>query len=202
MWAITFPDEKEFTDEIPESFINLSKPTEREPEGKTEKINQGSAIISSGMLGWLGQNIEKYFSGFELGIISCKTPWNDFAVIPEHWDLVYALSQEMPEALEIKKITIAKDSSFLIGGLKKFFYAFATLPSQDPSKFSNPKTLPIIRLKQLTGGNYWGLPSQTGVQSIKEIFEKNFLSSIENGHLANLKKELSKLKTDYSYFGI
>ena len=104
--------------------------------------------------------------------------------------------------LEIKKITIGKDSTISIVGLKKFFYAFATLPSQEPRKFSNPKTLPIIRLKQLTGGNYWGLPSQTGVQSIKEIFEKNFSSSIGNDHLAHLKKELSKLKTDYNYFKI
>ena len=187
LWAITFPKKKEFTDEIPASFENKTKQ-------KTQALRQDTKTISKSMMDYLDQITVEYFKEFELGIISCKTPWNDFAVIPEHWDLVYTLAKEMPEALSKKKISIGKDSTYSIADLKKFFYAFATLPSQEPIKFSNPKTLPIIRLKQLSGGNYWGLPSQTGVQSVKEIFKKNFLSSVGTEHLQKLEQELKNLK--------
>jgi len=194
LFAITFPDRAEFVKEIPESFKNET--------GKEEKIKKETKTISPSVKNYLEQTVARHFTEFELGIISCKLPWNDFAVIPEHWDLVYELSIEMPEALGIKKITIGMDSDHGLNELNKFFYAFATMPSQKPSKFDSPKTLPIIRLKQLSGGNYWGLPTQVGVKSIKEIFVTNFSSSIGDDHLAHLKKELSKLKTDYNYFKI
>ena len=101
-------------------------------------------------------------------------------------------------------MTIGIDSSYSISNLQYFFYAFATLPSQNPEEFSNVKILPIVRLKQLSGGNYWGRPTQSGVNSIKDIFEKNFSTSVgtKEQHLVKLEKELTKLSTDYSYFKI
>ena len=143
--------------------------------------------------------VDEHFKDFELGVISCKTPWNDFSVIPQHWNMVYNLAINNPDALEMKIGINGCD----ITVLKKFFYAFATLPSQkDLSKFT-PDVLPVIRTKKLSGGVFWGLPSKENVaQSMKEIFKKNFSSSIGDGIESNLKKELPKLETDYSYFGI
>jgi len=142
--------------------------------------------------------VDEHFKDFELGVISCKTPWNDFTVIPQHWNMVYNLAINNPDALEMK-IGI---NGWNITDLKKFFYAFATLPSQNPEIIKSTG-LPVVRLKKLSGGNFWGLPSKENVaQSMKEIFKKNFSSSIGDGIESNLKKELPKLKTDYSYFGI
>ena len=142
--------------------------------------------------------VDEHFKDFELGVISCKTPWNDFSVIPQHWNMVYNLAINNPDALEMK-IGI---NDWDVTVLKKFFYAFATLPSQKPEIIKST-SLPVVRLEKLSGGNFWGLPSKKGIaKSMKEIFKKNFSSSIGDGIESNLKKELPKLKTDYSYFGI
>ena len=148
------------------------------------------------------QTLEKlvgeHFKDFELGVISCKTPWNDFSVIPQHWNMVYNLAINNPDALEMK-IGI---NDWDVTVLKKFFYAFATLPSQKPEIIKST-SLPVVRLKKLSGGNFWGLSSKKDIaKSMKEIFKKNFSSSIGDGIESNLKKELPKLETDYSYFGI
>ena len=142
--------------------------------------------------------VDEHFKDFELGVISCKTPWNDFSVIPQHWNMVYNLAINDPDALEMK-IGI---NDWDVTVLKKFFYAFATLPSQKPEIIKST-SLPVVRLEKLSGGNFWGLPSKKDIaKSMKEIFKKNFSSSIGDGIESNLKKELPKLKTDYSYFGI
>ena len=142
--------------------------------------------------------VGEHFKDFELGVISCKTPWNDFSVIPQHWNMVYNLAINNPDALEMK-IGI---NDWDVTVLKKFFYAFATLPSQNPEIIKST-SLPVVRLEKLSGGNFWGLPSKKGIaKSMKEIFKKNFSSSIGDGIESNLKKELPKLKTDYDYFDI
>ena len=85
--------------------------------------------------------------------------------------------------------------------LKKFYYAFATLPSQNPDIIKSDG-LPVLRLMNLSGGTFWGLPSKEKIaQSMKEFFEKN-LSNIGTNCLTNLEKELPKLSTDYNYFKI
>ena len=142
--------------------------------------------------------VDEHFKDFELGVISCKTPWNDFSVIPQHWNMVYNLAINNPDALEMK-IGI---NDWDVTVLKKFFYAFATLPSQKPEIIKSIG-LPVVRLEKLSGGNFWGLPSKKGIaKSMKEIFKKNFSSSIGDGIESNLKKKLPKLETDYTYFGI
>ena len=142
--------------------------------------------------------VDEHFKDFELGVISCKTPWNDFSVIPQHWNMVYNLAINSPDALEMK--VGINDCDIRV--LKKFFYAFATLPSQKPEIIKST-SLPVVRLEKLSGGNFWGLSSKKGIaKSMKEIFKKNFSSSIGDGIESNLKKELPKLKTDYDYFDI
>ena len=141
--------------------------------------------------------IDTHFSYFELGIISCKTPWNDFSVQPQHWNLVYRLTMEHHDVLD----EVIGTDSYKIKNLKKFYYAFATLPSQNPDIIKSDG-LPVLRLMNLSGGTFWGLPSkEKTAQSMKEFFEKN-LSNIGNNCLTNLEKELPKLSTDYNYFKI
>ena len=141
--------------------------------------------------------VDTHFGDFELGIISCKTPWNDFSVIPKHWNLVYRLTLEHPDVLDEQ---IGTDT-FNIRNLKKFYYAFATLPSQKPDIIKSDG-LPVLRLMDLSGGTYWGLPSKEGIaKSMKEFFEKN-ISHMKDEDLSNLEKELPKLSTHYPYFNL
>ena len=167
--ALTFPNNADFTSAV-------------------DKISKKS----------LEKLADKHFKDFELGIVSCKTPWNDFSVIPQYWNLIYRLTKDYPDALDVQ-IGVNNRN---ITDFKKFFYAFATLPSQNPEIIKSTG-LPVVRLKKLSGGNFWGLPSKKDIaKSMKEIFKKNFSSSIGDGIESNLKKELPKLETDYSYFGI
>jgi hypothetical protein len=209
--AITFPDDADFTGEIPDSFeVDDKKIKMLRDKGSKGYVRLGS-LVKTVFTKFLFRLVDNHFKDFEMGIVSCKTPWNDFAVIPQHWDFVYSLSETHPEALASKGFSIGT-KGYSINNLSNFFYAFVALPSQDvvtkpdqewSVKGIKSNGMPVVRLRRLSGGNFWGLPSKNDVaESMKEIFEKNFYSSIGNGIESNLKKELPKLKTDYSYFRI
>ncbi len=169
--CLTFPDKKVFTEDV-----------EKVKKSELEKL-----VIDN-------------FNSFELGVISCKTPWNDFSVIPQHWDLVYSLAIDNNDALKSKGIKIGIKGKH-ITDFKKFFYAFVTLPSQDPKKIK-AKGMPVVRLRQLSGGNYWCLPNKSNyAKSIKEIFQ-NFSSVTgnRNEHLIKIQEIIPKLSNEYSYF--
>lgn len=58
-------------------------------------------------------------------------------------------------------------------------------------------------MKNLSGGNYWGKPSQTGVaNSLKEIFARVFSSSCDSGVRLNLTNTISQIESKYRYFNI
>lgn len=193
--VITFPNKKEFTDKIPNSFSN-------EGEDKTFTITNNKGEISpTQFFLYLNKLTNIFFEQFELGIISCKTPWNDFAVIPQYWDLVYSLHLEHPDALKSKGFSMGING-YKIDDLKNFFYAFVTLPSQDPNILKS-NGMPIVRLRKLSGGNYWGLPSKSDVaESMKYFFEKNLQDSINGNVIECIDKNISKISTDYKYFKI
>ena len=172
--SITFPDNEEFTKHIPK-LLSLKE---------HEKL------------------VNKHFKEFEMGIISCKTPWNDFSIMPQHWDLIYFLAINHPDVLRSKKMMIGINE-FSITQLKDFFYTFVALPSQQPEEL-HAKKLEVVRLRTLSGGNFWGLETNSFAKSMKEIFPRIFSSSIgtREQHIKNLEKELPKLSTDYNYFKI
>ena len=63
--------------------------------------------------------------------------------------------------------------------------------------------MPVKRVQNISGGNYWGLESQNGVcNSIKEIFNKNFSEGKNKSLREDLKVGLDKLDLDYSYFDL
>ena len=99
--------------------------------------------------------------------IQCKTNWNDNAQIPMLWNLVYS------PKFHHDSVSIGLNK-FHIANLAMFRYAFITVPTQKIlSKFS-PSSLPVLRVKTLSGGVYWGRPTKNAVcSSIKEIFGKH-----------------------------
>lgn len=99
--------------------------------------------------------------------IQCKTNWNDNAQIPMLWNLVYSPN------FHHDSVSIGVNK-FNIANLAMFRYAFVTVPTQkNLSKFS-PSSIPVLRVKTLSGGAYWGRPTKKAVcSSIKEIFGKH-----------------------------
>jgi hypothetical protein len=140
--------------------------------------------------------IESKFIETELGIIQCKTNWNDNAQIPMLWDLIYASSGFSTNAR-------VGSNGFSHTKLSKFTYSFVTVPTVKPEKFK-PTSTSVMRVKNLSGGNYWGLPSQKGIASnIFNIIQNNFStshSSYPNGWHKDISNEISKMLKNQNYF--
>jgi hypothetical protein len=112
-----------------------------------------------------------------ISVVQCKTNWNDNSQIPMLWDLIYNSS-----SFRVPNVTVGQEgvspSSFM-----KFTYAFVTVPTSR-GDFTSTK-LPVLRVRGLTGGNFWGHPTSSGVaRSIKEFFTANFAASF-NGTVKN-----------------
>jgi len=171
--AITFPKRKEYTKDI---------------QKKEESPKEMKKLMDT--------LADPHFAEFEVGIIQCKTGWNDNAQIPMLWDMVYHA-----KGFGTKNISVGKNN-YDIHSLKKFSYSFVTVPIHEASKIKKNST-PVNRVYNISGGNYWGLPSQSGVcSSLKEIFNKNFSGGKNESIRADLSKELKKINTVYSYFDL
>lgn len=132
------------------------------------------------------------FNKFSLGIVQCKTNWNDNAQIPMLWDMLYSA-----DTFHNKKISIGT-TEFRIRALKSFSYSFVTVPTSR-GKY-NPDSLCVLRVNNISGGNYWGQPTKAGVaMSLKEIFNRNFGTSTDD-FLANANETCLKLDDELSYF--
>lgn len=79
--AIVFPNRNEFQNDISALELRNSKgvliPTYK---GTGEKLNYNEIMDHLGA---------QYFKEFEMGVIQCKTTWNDNSQIPMLWGLVY-----------------------------------------------------------------------------------------------------------------
>lgn len=183
--VVIFPDE----DEVWEDVENLSF-TNTDGEQIEPFTRYGNLRYKE-----LGNAIgRKYFDDFELGIIQCKTNWNDNAQIPMLWNMVY-----QSEDFEDNQITIGRNN-FTIKDLENFSYSFVTVPTVDLDKFS-PTSVAVQRVRNLSGGNYWGNPSGDGIaRNIKEIFNNNFSNAFDPNLRRSLEQEIDNIETTYDYF--
>lgn len=119
---------------------------------------------------------------FSLHNIQCKTNWNDNAQIPMLWDMIYRFS-----GVKQRNVRIG-NNGFDLNDLANFTYSFVTAPSQ--TKDIKPNSMPVRRVDALSGGNFWGKPSQSGVaQSLSEIFKQVFGRAFDRdirSHIAQL----------------
>jgi len=180
--AIVFPTTSDFSEDINDLSIT-GQSGQTIPNLVRGRFNYGRVI---------DRLVELNFPNIELCIIQCKTNWNDIVQIPMLWDMVYA-SHGIPH----RNITIGS-TGYSITGLRRFAYAFVTVPtSRGPFAATSIK---VQRVRNLSGGNYWGQTTSSGVaQSLKEIFTSNFASI---NIRTNLRRELSNLNTTHSYFQI
>jgi len=105
--------------------------------------------------------------GTELSVIQCKTNWNDNAQIPMLWDLIYSSNSFRMANVSVGNNGISPTS------FKRFTYSFVTVPtSRGPF---NSNSLAVLRVKNMSGGNYWGRVSKSGVaRSVSEFFTANY----------------------------
>ncbi|MBL0387277.1 hypothetical protein JJB07_11505 [Tumebacillus sp. ITR2] len=186
--AITFPDRQEYS--IDKDLINvLDVEGQLVPTitGKSKKKYNYNKVINS--------LLEKHLSECEIGIIQCKTNWNDNSQIPMLWDMIYA-------SKGFKNNINVGTEGFSIHQVKKFTYSFVTVPTNNHSNFKETST-PVKRVQNISGGNYWGRASKASVVlSIKEIFNKNFTSGSSTGLRDRLRNELQFLGNKYEYFSV
>lgn len=136
------------------------------------------------------------FDNYEIGVIQCKTNWNDNAQIPMLWDMIYSAN-----GFRGRNITIGRDG-FNIHDTNNFTYSFVTVPSNQRANY-NSDSVAVKRVTNLSGGNYWGKPTEQHVaRSIKEIFTNNFQAGYPNNIRTEIRNALGQLSGNLSYFDI
>ena len=132
---------------------------------------------------YLNEHLNSRLQLTDLVVLQCKTNWNDNAQIPMLWDLIYNSDSRLTNV------------SVGVNGLsprsfRKFKYSFATVPSNKIEKIK-PKGVNVLRVKNLTGGNYWGRRSVSDIAaSIKEFPSRHFPSMFVGGVANHISKKL------------
>jgi hypothetical protein len=138
------------------------------------------------------------FHKFEIGIIQCKTNWNDNAQVPMLWDMIYSAG-----GFRGRNITIGRNG-YNIQNAQSFTYSFVTVPSNQKTVYK-PNGVAVKRVTNLSGGNYWGQPTlQNVAKSLKEIFTNNFLSGSRTTLRTDIRAAIPHLTENnpLSYFGL
>ena len=146
-----------------------------------EKFKGSSAVDLND---FITQNIKN----INLWIIQCKTNWNDNSQVPMLWDLVYS-------SRTTRSNVSVGNNGFSPASLGDFRYAFVTCPTQkDLSRFKH-NSIHVLRVKNLTGGNFWGTHTKPDIaRSIKELpptVYKDFLGGVSSHIENNIEKDSS-----------
>lgn len=184
---VIFPDRPEFTKDKKKIKV-------RNDNGKKMPVFKSGKFIHKSIMDRLAH---LYINEFEIGIIQCKTNWKDNAQIPMLWNMIYSVEQ-------FKKGTNIKiGNNFYSIDQLKFSYAFVTVPTNKLSEL-NHNTMAVQRVRNLSGGNYWGHVSKNGVaSSIKEIFNNNYKNAFYPNQMETLKDAIELIKNkEITYFDI
>jgi hypothetical protein len=123
-----------------------------------------------------------------VGVVQCKTNWNDNAQIPMLWNIVYSAQN-----LQVQNVVVGSNG-YSPSSFGQFSYAFMTVPTNtEKDGKDNYKTTStaVVRVQGMTGGNYWGNPSSNGIaDSIAEYFGRNFNHVFEGGVQNHIAKTL------------
>lgn len=185
--AITFPD-------LPEYSIDKDDIRIRDMNGNSV-LTRKTTRSAYNLLPVLDALCARDFGNIEIHIIQCKTNWNDNAQIPMLWDAVYSATTFR------NGITIGLDG-FSITDCARFTYSFVTVPTVKLEKIK-ADSVAVLRVRNLSGGNYWGLSSHIGIaNSVKEMLERNLKTGHIASHLVTIRAAIPELKTVYKYFNL
>lgn len=183
--AITFPDKAEYT-------MNKDDISVMNEDGQLVDLYTRNKY---NFLDVLNALVARDFSEIEIHIIQCKTNWNDNAQIPMLWDMIYSSTAFKAN------ITIGREG-YNMNNARLFSYAFATVPTVKPEKITR-SSVAVSRVRNLSGGNYWGKASEDGIaSSIKEMLNRNLATGASINHLSSLTNAIPELTANgiYSYF--
>lgn len=185
--AITFPDSDEYKCDKENIVISDSN-------GKLVKTHK-STRSKYNHLEIIDALCNRDFSDIEVHIIQCKTNWNDNAQVPMLWDAVYS-------ATNFRSGVTVGLNGYSIADIRRFTYSFATVPTVRLEKIKKDSVC-VLRVMYLSGGNYWGLPTEVGVaNSIKEMLNRNLKTGHSDSHITTIKRALTEIGTTYSYFNL
>ena len=123
-----------------------------------------------------------------VGVVQCKTNWNDNAQIPMLWNIVYAAQN-----LQVQNVVVGSNG-YSPASFGRFSYAFMTVPTnteKDGKDNYKSTSTAVVRVQGMTGGNYWGNPSVNGVaDSVAEYFGRNFGHVFDGGVQHHIAKSL------------
>ena len=122
--------------------------------------------------------------------LQCKTNWNDSAQIPMLWDMVYNSTSKLPH------VSVGRNG-FNPQSYLNFKYAFVTVPTQKRPIKSD--SVAVARVKNITGGNYWGKETKKDVALCINELPGRFYSKYFSG---GVKNHLDKLCLDPNYLKI
>lgn len=141
-----------------------------------EKLSTGTLKIKD-----LNEIIMSNTQTCSVAIVQCKTNWNENAQIPMLWDLIY---RSLP-FVNVASIQLGRNGvnprSFKDSSIK---YAFMTVPTNKNVTYK-AGGVPVTRVLGLSGGNYWGKPTEQGVATgfadfLNNNFGAHFQGSIQN----------------------
>jgi len=117
--------------------------------------------------------------------LQCKTNWNDNAQVPMLWDMIYNSDSRLPN-ISVGTNGVSPKS------VGTFRYGFVTVPTVKVEKIKST-SLSVLRVKNMTGGNYWGHVSRSDVaSSIKELPNRNFSNLFSGGISAHIDRTIHK----------
>lgn len=183
--AITFPDKPEYNSD--KDTISIS-----DENGQLVSLYTRNKY---NFLDVLNALVARDFSEIEIHIIQCKTNWNDNAQIPMLWDMIYSSTAFRSD------ITIGREG-YNMNNARLFSYAFVTVPTVRPERITR-SSVAVSRVRNLSGGNYWGKPSEDGISSsVKEMLNRNLASGSTQSHMVTLANAIPELTATgiYSYF--
>ena len=182
--VITFPNQAEYLEDI-----------------NTLQVLDSGSLLEPIIRDKMNHNLTNFlsardFDNYEIGVIQCKTNWNDNAQIPMLWDMIYSAN-----GFRGRNITIGKDG-FNIHDAANFTYSFVTVPSNQRTVFKSA-SVAVKRVNGLSGGNYWGQPTEQLVaRSVKEIFNNNFQTGYETNLRTDVRNYMPLLSNRLIYFDI
>ncbi len=126
--------------------------------------------------------IRNNIKNVDTSIVQCKTNWNDNAQIPMLWDLIYNSN-----SFRIPNVYVGTNG-FNPSSFRKFCYSFVTVPSGN-DLYESDNTC-VLRVKNLSGGNYWGKKTEQGVcASLNNFFGRNFANHFQGSVQSHIHQQ-------------
>lgn len=141
-------------------------------------------LLTSSSLDAINEHLTHRTNQSDLAVLQCKTNWNDNAQIPMLWDLIYNST-----TFRIPNVSVGR-SGFNPTSFRQFSYGFVTVPTQ--KKDITATHLNVLRVRGMTGGNYWGKSTSSGIAaSVKEFPGRRFGSFFVGGVVNHINNNLT-----------